>query len=75
MNLTIIGLDIAKSVFQVHGTDNAGKAQLKRKLRRSELIPFFDKQAACTVIIEACGAGLTQLRAELEKLRGEAAAI
>jgi len=79
MNLTMIGLDIAKSVFQVHGTDNAGKAQLKRKLRRSELIPFFEKQAACTVIIEACGAGhhwarlLSELGHEVKLIPPEAA--
>jgi transposase len=57
MGITMIGLDTAKSVFQIHGTDSAGKAQLKRKLRRPELIPFFEKQPVCTVIIEACGAG------------------
>ena len=79
MNLTMIGLDIAKSVFQVHGTDNAGKAQLKRKLRRSELVPFFEKQTACTVIIEACGAGhhwarlLSELGHEVKLIPPEAA--
>ena len=57
MAITMIGLDTAKSVFQIHGTDSAGRAQLKRKLRRPELIPFFEKQPVCTVIIEACGAG------------------
>src|SRR4029453_88960 len=46
-----------KSVFQVHGIDKTGKALLKRKLQRDELIPFLEKQASCTVIIEACGAG------------------
>ena len=56
MSITMIGLDTAKSVFQVHGVDEAGKTALKRKLRRSELIPFFEKQEACTVVIEACGA-------------------
>ena len=52
----MIGLDIAKSVFQLHGVDAAGKAQLKRKLRRDELIPFFEGQPRCTVVLEACGA-------------------
>jgi error-prone DNA polymerase len=52
----MIGLDTAKSVFQVHGVNEAGKAELKRKLRRSELIPFFEKQETCTVVMEACGA-------------------
>src|SRR5277367_5400197 len=56
MSITMIGLDTAKSVFQIHGVDEAGKAEIKRKLRRSELIPFFEKQATCTVVMEACGA-------------------
>src|SRR3954452_11571756 len=45
-----------KAVFQVHAVDGAGKAVMRRKLRRSELIPFFEQQEACTVVIEACGA-------------------
>ena len=56
MSITMIGLDTAKSVFQVHGVNEAGKVEIKRKLRRSELIPFFEKQEACTVVMEACGA-------------------
>ncbi len=47
MSITMIGLDIAKSVFQLHGIDASGKVQLKRKLRRSELIPFFEGQPRC----------------------------
>lgn len=57
MSVTIIGLDTAKSVFQIHGVNEAGRAEIKRKLRRAELIPFFEKQEACTVVMEACGAG------------------
>ena len=56
MSITMIGLDTAKSVFQLHGIDASGKAQLRRKLRRSELIPFFEGQPRCTVVMEACGA-------------------
>ena len=56
MSITMIGLDTAKSVFQVHAVDEAGKVAIRRKLRRSELIPFFEKQEACTVVMEACGA-------------------
>ena len=56
MSITMIGLDTAKSVFQVHAVDEVGHAEIRRKLRRSELIPFFEKQEACTVVIEACGA-------------------
>src|SRR5208337_2196812 len=56
MSITMIGLDTAKSVFQVHGVNETGKMEIRRKLRRSELIPFFEKQEACTVVMEACGA-------------------
>jgi len=56
MNISMIGLDTAKSVFQVHGVDESGKAVLKRKLQRSEMVPFFEKLPPCTVVLEACGA-------------------
>ena len=56
MSITMIGLDIAKSVFQLHGIDASGMVRLKRKLRRSELIAFFEQQPRCTVVMEACGA-------------------
>src|SRR3954451_13843516 len=56
VSITMFGLDIAKSVFQLHGIDASGIAQLKRKLRRSELIPFFEQQPRCAVVLEACGA-------------------
>jgi hypothetical protein len=39
-----IGLDTAKSAFQIHGVNETGKVEIKRKLRRSELIAFFEKQ-------------------------------
>ena len=57
MSVSMIGLDTAKSVFQIHGVNEAGKAEIKRKLGRSELLPFFEKQPACIVVMEACGAG------------------
>jgi error-prone DNA polymerase len=56
MGMSMIGLDIAKSVFQLHGIDAGGNVQLKRKLRRGELIAFFEQQPRCTVVMEACGA-------------------
>ena len=49
-----IGLDIAKSVFQVHGVDAEGGVVLRRRLTRARLLPFFAKLAACRVGIEAC---------------------
>jgi transposase len=56
MSITIIGLDTAKSVFQIHAVDEAGEAAIRRKLSRNDLIPFFRKQELCTVVLEACGA-------------------
>jgi transposase len=58
MSISMIGLDTAKSVFQIHGVNETGKVELRRKLRRSELIAFFEKQESCTVVMEACGASL-----------------
>ena len=57
MSISRIGLDTAKAVFQVHGIDETGKAIMKRKLQRSEMIPFFEKLGPCTIYLEACGAG------------------
>jgi transposase len=54
MQIAVIGLDLAKNVFQVHGIDDAGQAILKRKLRRSEVLPFFAGLDAALVGIEAC---------------------
>ncbi len=56
MSITMIGLDTAKSVFQVHAVNEAGKMEIRRKLRRDELVSFFTKQDACTVVMEACSA-------------------
>jgi transposase len=52
--VTTIGLDLAKNVFQVHGVDALGRAVVRRQLRRSQVLAFFEKQAACLVGIEAC---------------------
>lgn len=50
-----IGLDLAKTVFQVHGIDAAGKVMVRRQLRRAELLSFFGELPACVVGMEACG--------------------
>jgi transposase len=50
-----IGLDIAKSVFQVHGVDSEGAVVLRQRLTRSRLLAFFAKRAPCLVGVEACG--------------------
>jgi transposase len=53
--ITTIGLDIAKSVFQVHGIDAEGNVILRRQLKRRYMLPFFQKLPPCLVGIEACG--------------------
>ena len=52
--ITTIGLDIAKSVFQVHGIDAQGKVMIRRQLKRRYVLAFFQKLQACLVGIEAC---------------------
>jgi transposase len=52
--VTTVGLDIAKSVFQVHGIDAAGQVVIRRQLKRRHLLAFFQKLPACLVGIEAC---------------------
>lgn len=50
-----VGLDLAKNVFQVHGADSKGNAVLRKKLRRAQVIEFFEKLPPCLVAMEACG--------------------
>jgi transposase len=52
--IVTIGLDIAKSVFQVHGVDAAGQVVVRRQLRRSHVLKFFAGLAPCVVGVEAC---------------------
>jgi transposase len=49
-----VGLDIAKSVFQVHGVDSAGEVAVRRQLRRPQVLVFFAKLPPCLIGIEAC---------------------
>jgi transposase len=55
MQITTVGLDVAKSVFQVHAINAAGEVVVRRALRRAQVLPFFEKLAPCLVGIEACG--------------------
>lgn len=52
--IATIGVDLAKSVFQLHGVDTAGTVVLRRQLRRSEVLEFFQKLPGCLVGMEAC---------------------
>ena len=55
MQITTIGLDLAKNVFQVQGVDAVGQAVVRKSLRRSQLLTFFAKLPSCLVGMEACG--------------------
>ena len=55
MNITTIGVDLAKNVFQVHGVDGRGKAVLRRTLKRPELARCFANLPPCLIGMEACG--------------------
>lgn len=52
--LATVGLDLAKSVFQVHGVDESGRVLVRRQLRRNQLLAFFEKRPRCLIGMEAC---------------------
>jgi transposase len=54
MQITTIGLDIAKNVFQVHGIDATEKVVVRRQLRRSQVLAFFKPLPPCLIGLEAC---------------------
>ena len=54
MQVTTMGIDLAKNVFQVHGVDASGKVVVRKALRRSQLLPFFEDLAPCLIGMEAC---------------------
>jgi transposase len=54
MDITTVGIDLAKNVFQVHGVDGRGKVVLRKQLRRGQVAEFFVKLAPCRIGMEAC---------------------
>jgi transposase len=54
MKITTSGIDVAKSVFQVHGVDARGNVVVRRQIRRSQLLLFFSKLEPCLIGMEAC---------------------
>lgn len=70
MEITTIGLDLAKSIFQVHAVNDAGEAVVRKALRRAQVLPFFAKVPPCRVGMEACGTAHHWAR-ELAKLGHE----
>jgi transposase len=71
MNITTIGLDIAKNVFQGYGGDQNGKAVLRKQLKRSQVLSYFANLSPCIIGLEAC-AGTHYWVRELTKLRHNA---
>ena len=55
MDVTTIGIDLAKHVFQVHTVNAAGSVVVRKALRRAQVLPFFAKLSPCLVGMEACG--------------------
>jgi transposase len=55
MNVKMLGIDLAKNVFQVHGVDSAGHILVKRQLRRRQVLLFMAQLQPCLVGLEACG--------------------
>ena len=70
MDISTIGLDLAKNVFQVHGIDPTGEVVVRKTLRRAQMLPFFEKLPPCLVGAEACGTSHHWAR-ELTKLGHE----
>ena len=68
--VSTIGLDIAKNVFQVHGIDEAGAVTVRRQLKRRQVLSFFSKLPACLIGMEACATAHHWAR-EIEKLGHE----
>ena len=55
MQVTTVGLDLAKNIFQVHGTTEDGTVAFNKSLRRAQLLPFYEKLEPCLIGMEACG--------------------
>ena len=55
MEITTIGLDLAKTVYQLHAINGVGEVVLRKTLRRAQVLRFFERLDACLVGIEACG--------------------
>jgi len=54
-NINVLGIDLAKNVFQLHGVDGQGKAVLKKRVERNKLSEFASNLSQCTVVMESCG--------------------
>ena len=55
MQITTVGLDLAKRIFQLHAVDASGDVVVRKALRRTQVLPFFTKLPPCLIGMEACG--------------------
>ncbi len=62
MSIDILGIDIAKNVFQLHGVNRNGRAILKRRVMRDQLLEVIAQIESCTIIVEACTGAFTWAR-------------
>ena len=70
MKTTVLGIDLAKSVFQLHGVNEAGKVVLRKKLSRGQLVAFIANLPPCLIGMEACG-GANYWAREFKKIGHE----
>jgi len=74
MNVTTIGIDLAKTVFSIHGTDQHGKVVVRKLLNRPKILAFFAQLPPCLIGMEACS-GAHYWARELTKLDHDARII
>jgi transposase len=55
MNINVLGIDIAKNIFQLHGADKNGKRTLKKRMERTQLSEYVANLPRCTIVMESCG--------------------
>ncbi len=55
MNTKVLGIDIAKNTFQLHGVDVPGKTVLKKRLSRNQLAAYIANLSECLIVMESCG--------------------
>ena len=70
MEVKTIGIDLPKSVFQLHGVDSKGRMSLRKRLTREKVLPFMANLSRCVVGMEACGSAHYWAR-EIQKLGHE----
>ena len=66
-NVSIIGIDISKRSFQLHGATAEGAAVLRRKLSRGKVLEFLALQPPCLVVMETCGTGVARFNSSVTR--------